>query len=157
MFLRFITADKVSGGQGFRAVWTEVKNGPGCDQFVCKNNSFCIAKHLECDGTVNCGFNDDSDEAHCNYSISITHEELFYIVVDVFIPLLHRLSLICHKFCFFGAHYSLLIAYQSNVVTAVKLCNTISFDLCASGGAVRFHSSVFALVLPLVTLLLFHR
>ena len=66
--VRFITADKVSGGQGFRAVWTEVKNGPGCDQFVCKNNSFCIAKHLECDGTVNCGFNDDSDEAHCNYA-----------------------------------------------------------------------------------------
>lgn len=68
---RFITADKVSGGQGFRAVWTEVKTGPGCDQFVCKNNSFCIAKHLECDGTVNCGFNDDSDEAHCNYATSI--------------------------------------------------------------------------------------
>lgn len=89
MMITFITADKVSGGQGFRAVWTEVKTGPGCDQFVCKNNSFCIAKHLECDGTVNCGFNDDSDEAHC--------------------------------------------------------------------GAVRFHSSVFALVLPLVTLLLFHR
>ena len=68
---RFITADKVAGGRGFRAVWTEVKIGPGCDQFLCKNNSFCIAQHLECDGTVNCGYNDDSDEAHCNYAATI--------------------------------------------------------------------------------------
>jgi Low-density lipoprotein receptor domain class A len=69
---RFITADKVAGGRGFRAVWTEVKSGPGgCDQFLCANNSFCIAKHLRCDGIVNCGHNDDSDEAHCNWTIPL--------------------------------------------------------------------------------------
>ena len=63
-------ADKVAGGRGFRAVWTEVKSGYDCDEashFRCANNSFCIAKQLECDGNLNCGVHDDSDEAHCNY------------------------------------------------------------------------------------------
>ena len=67
---RFILADKVAGGRGFRAVWTEVKSGYDCDEashFRCANNSFCIAKQLECDGNLNCGVHDDSDEAHCNY------------------------------------------------------------------------------------------
>ena len=91
---RFITADKVAGGRGFRAVWTEVKNGAGCDQFLCKNNSFCIARHLQCDGTVNCGSNDDSDEAHCNYQSN--HLYIFIVLVLVVCHdggrLLHRCS-----------------------------------------------------------------
>lgn len=69
---RFTTADKVAGGRGFRAVWTEVKHpiGADCDDgshFRCANSSLCIARQLECDGTLNCGPNDDTDEAHCNY------------------------------------------------------------------------------------------
>lgn len=67
---RFTTADKVAGGRGFRAVWTEVKAIGDCDEsshFRCANNSFCIAKHLECDGNLNCGLHDDSDEAHCKF------------------------------------------------------------------------------------------
>lgn len=70
LFHRFTTGDKLAGGRGFRAVWTEVKATGDCDEanhhFRCVNNSFCIAKHLECDGNLNCGVNDDSDEAHCN-------------------------------------------------------------------------------------------
>lgn len=71
---RFTTADKVAGGKGFRAVWTEVKvpslasGNNDCDDglyFRCVNSSFCIAKQLECDGVLNCGVDDDSDEAHC--------------------------------------------------------------------------------------------
>jgi hypothetical protein len=65
----------VAGGRGFRAVWTEVKTpalvgGYDCDEggqyFRCANNTFCIAKQLECDGNPNCGLNDNSDEGeHC--------------------------------------------------------------------------------------------
>lgn len=62
----------MAGGRGFRAVWTEVKNPAAgdCDEnghFRCVNSSLCISRQLECDGTLNCGPNDDSDEAHCNY------------------------------------------------------------------------------------------
>ncbi|XP_046653387.1 bone morphogenetic protein 1-like isoform X1 [Daphnia pulicaria] len=75
MKITFTTADKVAGGRGFRAVWTEVKTpalvgGYDCDEggqyFRCANNTFCIAKQLECDGNPNCGLNDGSDEGeHC--------------------------------------------------------------------------------------------
>lgn len=89
-FERFTTADKVAGGRGFRAVWTEVKL-PGmagfndCDDslyFRCANSSFCIAKHLECDGNLNCGLDDDSDEAHCNYRL--TWDQLMALFIDCF-------------------------------------------------------------------------
>lgn len=81
---RFTTADKVAGGRGFRAVWTEVKPPGECDEynhFRCVNNSFCIAKHLECDGNLNCGLNDDSDESHCNISI------MFFLLFDIVLML----------------------------------------------------------------------
>jgi len=71
IIIRFVTADKLAGGRGFRAVWTEVKATGECDEafyFRCSNSSYCIAKQLECDGNLNCGLNDDSDEAHCNCS-----------------------------------------------------------------------------------------
>lgn len=91
--IRFTTADKVAGGKGFRAVWTEVKipalvGGYDCDDgglyFRCANSTFCIAKHLECDGNPNCGLHDNSDEgAHCmsiSYRlISVSYSVYIYI------------------------------------------------------------------------------
>ncbi|XP_067008195.1 bone morphogenetic protein 1 [Anabrus simplex] len=63
--LSFISADKSVGAQGFRAVWTEVREGPDCDQFRCAKSSFCIADKLRCNRVFNCGADDRSDEADC--------------------------------------------------------------------------------------------
>lgn len=61
----FITADKAIGGDGFRAVWTEVQEGPSCDEFQCKKSNYCIPNKLQCNQVDNCGADDDSDEADC--------------------------------------------------------------------------------------------
>lgn len=34
-------------------------------QFHCERTEFCIAEHLLCNGIINCGFDDNSDESHC--------------------------------------------------------------------------------------------
>jgi hypothetical protein len=62
---RFISADKAVGAQGFRAVWTEVSEGPDCEQFMCAKSSFCISKKLKCNRLENCGADDQSDEMDC--------------------------------------------------------------------------------------------
>lgn len=64
-FFSFITADKAVGAQGFKLVWTEVMEGPSCDEFQCSKSGFCIPEHLRCNEIINCGANDDSDEADC--------------------------------------------------------------------------------------------
>lgn len=60
-------------------VWTEVQDTaliPGaptsllhhCESshlFQCEETGYCINDKLRCDGTMNCGPGDDSDEVHC--------------------------------------------------------------------------------------------
>ncbi|XP_018580100.1 tolloid-like protein 1 [Anoplophora glabripennis] len=65
MRFSFITADKAVGAQGFRAVWTEVIEGPSCDEFQCSQTGFCIPDKLRCNKMNNCGAGDESDEADC--------------------------------------------------------------------------------------------
>ena len=88
---RFTTADKVAGGRGFRAVWTEIKipvlvGGYDCDEvggqyFRCANSTFCIAKQLEWDGNPNCGLNDISDEGlHCMSHILYFFPNFFLVI-----------------------------------------------------------------------------
>lgn len=87
---RFITADKVAGGKGFRAVWTEVKPpartvADDCDEvyhYRCVNSTYCVARQLICDGILNCGPNDDSDEAHCNYASPFSPRDHLVPLVD---------------------------------------------------------------------------
>jgi len=100
MSVTFITADKVAGGRGFRAVWTEIRPGSGldCDQFLCQNSSFCIDKNLRCDGVVNCGRNDDSDESHCMEEL--VEESSLVLVVSLAacaLALLATLCIVCHR------------------------------------------------------------
>ena len=64
-FFRFFTADKAVGAKGFKAIWTEIKEGPGCKEFLCRGSSFCISKNLKCNGVNNCGQDDKSDESDC--------------------------------------------------------------------------------------------
>ncbi|KAL1490915.1 hypothetical protein ABEB36_011588 [Hypothenemus hampei] len=65
MRLSFITADKAVGSEGFKAYWTEVLDGPSCDEFQCEKSLFCIPFHLKCNNIPNCGARDDSDEKDC--------------------------------------------------------------------------------------------
>nr|CAD7402645.1 unnamed protein product [Timema cristinae] len=60
--LSFISSDKSVGAQGFRAIWTEVSEGPDCDQFLCVKSNYCIADKLRCNSIANCGADDRSDE-----------------------------------------------------------------------------------------------
>lgn len=53
------------GAQGFSAVWTEVSEGPDCEQFTCAKSNFCISKKLMCNSKENCGADDQSDEMNC--------------------------------------------------------------------------------------------
>lgn len=61
----FITADKAVGAQGFRAIWTEVQEGPSCDEFQCHKSGFCIPNAMRCNMVNNCGADDNSDEESC--------------------------------------------------------------------------------------------
>ncbi|CAH1099815.1 unnamed protein product [Psylliodes chrysocephalus] len=65
MRFSFITADKAVGAQGFKAYWTEVLEGPSCDEFQCTRSGFCIPEKLRCNKINNCGSDDDSDEENC--------------------------------------------------------------------------------------------
>lgn len=64
--------------QGFKVIWTEVQDfgervlenmdSRQCEStyhYMCEVNKYCIVDKLRCDGVQNCGFNDNSDELHC--------------------------------------------------------------------------------------------
>lgn len=53
------------GADGFKAIWTEVQEGPSCDEFQCEKSGFCIPSKLRCNDVSNCGVQDASDEADC--------------------------------------------------------------------------------------------
>ncbi|XP_045128988.1 cubilin-like isoform X3 [Portunus trituberculatus] len=61
----FLTADRAVGAKGFEGIWTEIQDSPKCEQFLCSKNNFCISKNLRCNGVLNCGVGDVSDEDNC--------------------------------------------------------------------------------------------
>ncbi|XP_058800648.1 dorsal-ventral patterning tolloid-like protein 1 isoform X3 [Phymastichus coffea] len=66
MRLSFLSADKAVGQQGFRAIWTEVKQDAECrGGFLCERSGYCIDESLKCNNVDNCGPEDTSDEDHC--------------------------------------------------------------------------------------------
>lgn len=77
MRIAFIAADKSVGAQGFRAVLTEIADGPDCDQFVCSKSNFCIADKLRCNRVENCGADDKSDETNCEFKLYCPRDESY--------------------------------------------------------------------------------
>ncbi|XP_072386256.1 tolloid-like protein 1 isoform X2 [Diabrotica undecimpunctata] len=99
MRFSFITADKAVGAQGFRAVWTEVIEGPSCDEFQCLKSGFCIPDKLRCNKINNCGADDDSDEEDCASDEQPKERfRLSWLIAIVAILLtLVLLCIICHR------------------------------------------------------------
>ncbi|XP_065169996.1 bone morphogenetic protein 1 isoform X3 [Atheta coriaria] len=94
----FIAADKAVGAQGFRAVWTEVQEGPSCDEFQCKKSNFCIPNKLRCNGVNNCGASDRTDEDDC--SVEAPPEDYSLVLgcaSAVLGVVLLTLCVICHR------------------------------------------------------------
>ncbi|GLH08018.1 Cubilin homolog [Gryllus bimaculatus] len=95
--LSFISADKSVGAQGFRAVWTEVKEGPDCDQFKCEKSSYCIADTLRCNKVANCGADDRSDELNCLVEAPVDSFMLMGVVLCVAGALVLGICIWCHR------------------------------------------------------------
>ncbi|KAK0424700.1 hypothetical protein QR680_008799 [Steinernema hermaphroditum] len=68
----FTSPDKVNGLKGFNFTWTEVRivehesECSGEDLYLCTYTKLCISARLRCNGEINCGEHDDTDEAHCS-------------------------------------------------------------------------------------------
>ncbi|TKR94271.1 hypothetical protein L596_008579 [Steinernema carpocapsae] len=68
----FTSPDKVNGLKGFNITWTEVRkvaHDPECSSethYLCTYTKLCIDAKLRCNGEINCGHHDDTDEAHCS-------------------------------------------------------------------------------------------
>ncbi|XP_056630783.1 tolloid-like protein 2 [Diorhabda sublineata] len=99
MRFSFITADKAVGAQGFRAVWTEVIEGPSCDEFQCVKSGFCIPDKLRCNKVNNCGADDESDEEDCtsNEQSKEKFRLSWLIAIAVILLILVFLCIICHR------------------------------------------------------------
>ncbi|KRT80064.1 CUB domain-containing protein, partial [Oryctes borbonicus] len=94
----FITADKAVGSQGFRIIWTEIQEGPSCDEFQCSKTGYCIPNKLRCDLVKNCGAEDDSDEADCKVEVpKEDHTRLIAGIVAAVIIVLTMLFFLCHR------------------------------------------------------------
>lgn len=97
MKLAFITAAKSTGSAGFHATWTEIKEGPSCEQFHCKSSGFCISEKTKCNNRLNCGKNDNSDEFDCVHDKGIN----IYLIVGLTVGSAFLVSLIlcavCHR------------------------------------------------------------
>ncbi|XP_074039057.1 cubilin isoform X2 [Leptinotarsa decemlineata] len=99
MRFSFITADKAVGAQGFKATWTEVIEGPSCDEFQCLKSGFCIPDKLRCNKINNCGSDDESDEADCTTDEQ-PREHIrtsWVIAVAAILLTLVLLCIICHR------------------------------------------------------------
>ncbi len=62
---------KVVQGEGEEGIYryvcmlVEEKDCKGEDLYWCTYTKYCISSKLRCDGDLNCGLHDDTDEAHC--------------------------------------------------------------------------------------------
>uniref|UniRef100_T1IVJ3 CUB domain-containing protein n=1 Tax=Strigamia maritima TaxID=126957 RepID=T1IVJ3_STRMM len=105
---RFVTAEKTT--VSFRAVWTEIREGPHCDRFRCAINGYCISQQLQCNRIPNCGLNDTSDEDTCeiqqnDVQSTIDAEEiseldlylLTGVIVGVSLLILMSICIWCHR------------------------------------------------------------
>lgn len=64
--VQFMTAQKAVGNQGFKAVWTEIReDDEKCHKGLRCNNGRCISSKLVCNGVPNCGPADETDELKC--------------------------------------------------------------------------------------------
>ncbi|XP_021914332.1 cubilin isoform X4 [Zootermopsis nevadensis] len=97
MRISFISAEKSVGAQGFRAVWTEVSEGPYCEQFTCAKSSFCISMKLICNRLDNCGADDQSDEMNCSVEVPVDPFKLVGVALCVGGVLVLGLCLWCHR------------------------------------------------------------
>ncbi|XP_045469321.1 cubilin isoform X2 [Harmonia axyridis] len=98
MRFSFVAADKAVGAQGFRAVWTEVQEGPSCDEFQCETSGFCIPNKLKCNSVNNCGAEDNSDEADCvKDTPKEDHTLLLMGAIAAILIVLVTLCVICHR------------------------------------------------------------
>ncbi|XP_065293590.1 cubilin-like isoform X1 [Dermacentor albipictus] len=61
----FMTAQKAVGNGGFRAVWTEIREDPTCEDLRCTLTGYCISSRLRCNDLPNCGSSDNTDEDDC--------------------------------------------------------------------------------------------
>ncbi|KAL3204476.1 hypothetical protein MRX96_011485 [Rhipicephalus microplus] len=61
----FMTAQKAVGNGGFRAVWTEIREDPSCEDLRCALTGYCISSRLRCNDLPNCGSSDNTDEDDC--------------------------------------------------------------------------------------------
>ncbi|XP_063909053.1 dorsal-ventral patterning tolloid-like protein 1 isoform X2 [Zophobas morio] len=94
----FVTADKAVGAQGFKVVWTEVQEGPSCEEFQCKKNDFCIPDKLRCNMVNNCGADDNSDEADCMVEApQEDHTVLYVCAIAAILFVLVLLCVLCHR------------------------------------------------------------
>ncbi|CAH1967539.1 unnamed protein product [Acanthoscelides obtectus] len=97
--LSFITADKAVGAKGFHAIWTEVMEGPSCDEFQCLQSGFCLPNRLRCNDHPNCGLEDESDEADCK-PVEQPREKFkisWVCAIAAILLALVLLCIICHR------------------------------------------------------------
>ncbi|XP_076057543.1 cubilin-like isoform X2 [Oratosquilla oratoria] len=95
--LSFITADKSVGAKGFKAIWTEIKDGPNCDAFLCKKNNLCISIQQRCDGVHNCGDDDSSDEENCAKATEVNVLMLVGVCLGISSVVLIVICIWCHR------------------------------------------------------------
>ncbi|XP_071055238.1 cubilin isoform X2 [Onthophagus taurus] len=95
----FITADKAVGAKGFKIIWTEIQEGPSCDEFQCEKNGFCIPNKLRCNKMQNCGADDGSDEADCTVELpKQDYTVLIWSSIALFLLLLLMTACVaCHR------------------------------------------------------------
>jgi len=102
----FYIANKSVGAKGFKATWTEVKDGKGqqcpADTFKCKYSEFCISKQLQCNGMHNCGRDehgnlDQSDEQSCVKESEMNEYVVIGLGLGVISIVMIAVFLLCHR------------------------------------------------------------
>lgn len=100
MRISFFVADKAVGAKGFKAIWTEVKTNDSCrDMFQCRDTktNYCISKQLKCNGVVNCGESDKSDEVECVKETEVNEFMIIGLGLGVVSMTLISVFLLCHR------------------------------------------------------------
>ncbi|XP_071744912.1 LOW QUALITY PROTEIN: cubilin [Lepeophtheirus salmonis] len=95
--ISFFIADKAVGAKGFKAIWTEIKDGPSCDEFHCFSSSFCISSKLKCNGVKNCGHNDESDEIDCVIETEVNEYMVIGLGIGAVSVVMIAVLLYCHR------------------------------------------------------------
>uniref|UniRef100_A0A1I7XFW0 Low-density lipoprotein receptor domain class A n=1 Tax=Heterorhabditis bacteriophora TaxID=37862 RepID=A0A1I7XFW0_HETBA len=100
----FLTSpDKVNGLKGFNMSWTEVRevsDMADCSspyEYMCTYSKLCISSRLRCNGDENCGYQDDTDETHCETPHSTVYGSLsmLFSLAQPTLPTLTCFMLMC--------------------------------------------------------------